>query len=123
MLTAGTDAARRQQAVIVLTTAGDDPDRKAPLPPQGLPDGLSPLQHVEPLPFRPVPLGLVVHGQGDGGRKGLDVLTIPQNMLTLSPAMKKLERLLRAREMLHEHNPLQGVFSLSLIGSSLPNVA
>lgn len=39
-----------------------------------------------------------------GGRKGLDVLTIPQNMLTLSPAMKKLERLLRAREMLHEHN-------------------
>lgn len=29
MLTAGSDAARRQQAVIVLTTAGDDPDRKS----------------------------------------------------------------------------------------------
>ena len=29
VLTAGTDAARRQQAVIVLTTAGDDPDRKS----------------------------------------------------------------------------------------------
>ena len=28
VLTAGSDAARRQQAVIVLTTAGDDPDRK-----------------------------------------------------------------------------------------------
>ena len=29
VLTAGSDAARRQQAVIVLTTAGDDPDRKS----------------------------------------------------------------------------------------------
>lgn len=29
VLTAGTDAARRQQAVIVLTTAGDDPDRSS----------------------------------------------------------------------------------------------
>nr|DAG13199.1 MAG TPA: Large Terminase [Caudoviricetes sp.] len=29
ILTAGSDAARRQQAVIVLTTAGDDPDRKS----------------------------------------------------------------------------------------------
>lgn len=29
VLTSGSDAARRQQAVIVLTTAGDDPDRKS----------------------------------------------------------------------------------------------
>ena len=29
VLTTGSDAARRQQAVIVLTTAGDDPDRKS----------------------------------------------------------------------------------------------
>ena len=29
VLTAGSDAARRQQAVIVLTTAGDDPDRRS----------------------------------------------------------------------------------------------
>lgn len=35
---------------------------------------------------------------------GLDVVEIPQNMMSMSPAMKELERLLRAHEMLHVHN-------------------
>ena len=36
--------------------------------------------------------------------KGVDVVEIPQTIKELSPAMKELERLLRAHEMLHEHN-------------------
>lgn len=36
--------------------------------------------------------------------KGLNVIEIPQTMLSLSPAMKELERLIRARQMLHVHN-------------------
>ena len=36
--------------------------------------------------------------------KGLDVIEIPQTMLSLSPAMKELERLIRGHEMLHVHN-------------------
>lgn len=36
--------------------------------------------------------------------RGLEVIEIPQTMLSMSPAMKELERLLRAREMLHVHN-------------------
>lgn len=36
--------------------------------------------------------------------KALEVVTISQNMMGLSPAMKKLEILIRAHEMLHEHN-------------------
>ena len=35
---------------------------------------------------------------------GFDVIEIPQTMLSLSPAMKELERLIRGREMLHIHN-------------------
>lgn len=40
----------------------------------------------------------------EDGQPGITVITIGQNMLSLSPPMKKLERLLRTREMLHEHN-------------------
>lgn len=36
--------------------------------------------------------------------KGLNVIEIPQTMLSLSPAMKELERLIRGRQMLHVHN-------------------
>ena len=36
--------------------------------------------------------------------KGLEVIEIPQTMLSLSPAMKELERLIRSHEMLHIHN-------------------
>lgn len=36
--------------------------------------------------------------------QGVNVAEIPQNMQSLSPAMKELEKLLRQREMLHEHN-------------------
>ena len=36
--------------------------------------------------------------------KGLNVVEIPQTMLSLSPAMKELERLIRGHEMLHVHN-------------------
>ena len=39
----------------------------------------------------------------DGGA-GLEVIEIPQTMLGMSPATKKLEVLLRKHEMLHEHN-------------------
>ena len=35
---------------------------------------------------------------------GVNVVEIPQTIKELSPAMKELERLLRARELLHEHN-------------------
>lgn len=38
------------------------------------------------------------------GEAGLEVLEIPQTMLSLSPAMKELERLMRGRQMLHVHN-------------------
>ena len=37
--------------------------------------------------------------------RGIAVADIPQTMLSLSPAMKELERLLRSRQMLHLHNP------------------
>ncbi len=36
--------------------------------------------------------------------RGLNVIEIPQTMPSLSPAMKELERLIRAHEMLHVHN-------------------
>ena len=36
--------------------------------------------------------------------RGVNVVEIPQTIKELSPAMKELERLLRAHEMLHEHN-------------------
>ena len=36
--------------------------------------------------------------------KGVNVVEIPQTIKDLSPAMKELERLIRAHEMLHEHN-------------------
>lgn len=36
--------------------------------------------------------------------RGLEVIEIPQTMLSMSPAMKELERLLRARKMRHVHN-------------------
>lgn len=36
--------------------------------------------------------------------RDLEVVEIPQNMRSLSPAMKELEKLLRERAMLHEHN-------------------
>ena len=36
--------------------------------------------------------------------RGLDVVEIPQTMPSLSPAMKELERLIRAHQMLHVHN-------------------
>lgn len=35
---------------------------------------------------------------------GITVVEIPQDMKNMSPAMKELERMLRAHEMLHEHN-------------------
>ena len=35
---------------------------------------------------------------------GLNVAEIPQTMLSMSPAMKELERMIRAHEMLHVHN-------------------
>ena len=38
------------------------------------------------------------------GRQGVNVIEIPQTMLSLSPAMKELERLIRGHEMLHVHN-------------------
>lgn len=41
---------------------------------------------------------------GDGKHQGLEVVQIPQTMMGLSPATKKLEVLIRAHEMLHEHN-------------------
>ena len=36
--------------------------------------------------------------------RGVDVLEFPQDIKTLSPAMKELERLIRLHQMLHEHN-------------------
>lgn len=36
--------------------------------------------------------------------RGIHVVEIPQTMLSLSPAMKELERMIRAHEMLHIHN-------------------
>ena len=36
--------------------------------------------------------------------RGINVVEIPQDMRNLSPAMKEAERLIRAHEMLHEHN-------------------
>ena len=36
--------------------------------------------------------------------RGVNVVEIPQTMREMSPAMKELERLIRSREMLHEHN-------------------
>lgn len=36
--------------------------------------------------------------------RGITVVEIPQDMRNMSPAMKELERMLRAHEMLHEHN-------------------
>lgn len=36
--------------------------------------------------------------------RGVTVVEIPQDMKNMSPAMKELERMLRAHEMLHEHN-------------------
>lgn len=35
---------------------------------------------------------------------GFDVIEIPQTMLSMSPPMKELERLIRSHEMLHVHN-------------------
>ena len=34
----------------------------------------------------------------------VNVIEIPQTMMSMSPAMKELERLIRAHEMLHVHN-------------------
>ena len=42
--------------------------------------------------------------QGDAANAPINVVEIPQTMTGLSPAMKDLERKLRAGEMLHEHN-------------------
>lgn len=42
--------------------------------------------------------------EGREGRPGLEVITISQTMMGMSPAMKRLELLLRRHEMLHEHN-------------------
>ena len=36
--------------------------------------------------------------------RGVNVVEIPQDMKNLSPAMKEVERLTRAHQMLHEHN-------------------
>lgn len=36
--------------------------------------------------------------------RDIDVIEIPQTMLSMSPAMKELERLIRSHEMLHIHN-------------------
>ena len=36
--------------------------------------------------------------------RGVNVVEIPQDMKNLSPAMKEIERLIRAHQMLHEHN-------------------
>lgn len=41
---------------------------------------------------------------GFAQRKPVDVIEIPQTMLSLSPAMKEMERLIRGHEMLHIHN-------------------
>lgn len=35
---------------------------------------------------------------------GVEVIEIPQTMLSMSPPMKELERMIRAHEMLHVHN-------------------
>ena len=37
-------------------------------------------------------------------RLDVDVIEIPQTMMSMSPPMKEVERLIRAREMLHVHN-------------------
>lgn len=42
--------------------------------------------------------------QGTEDHDGLEVIEIPQTMMGMSPATKKLELLLRKHEMLHEHN-------------------
>lgn len=42
--------------------------------------------------------------EGNGAQPGLEVITISQSMMGVSPAMKRIELLLRKREMLHEHN-------------------
>ena len=36
--------------------------------------------------------------------RGISVVEIPQTIKEMSPAMKELERLMRAHELLHEHN-------------------
>jgi phage terminase large subunit-like protein len=42
--------------------------------------------------------------QPGAGQQPINVIEIPQTMLSLSPAMKEMERLVRGREMLHVHN-------------------
>lgn len=42
--------------------------------------------------------------KGEAGFAPVNVIEIPQNVQSLSPAMKEQERLIRKHEMLHEHN-------------------
>ncbi len=42
--------------------------------------------------------------QGTPEHKGLEVIEIPQTMMGMSPATKKVELLMRKHELLHEHN-------------------
>ena len=42
--------------------------------------------------------------EGGSGRRGVEVIEIPQTIAGLSPAMKEIDRLLRSRQLLHEHN-------------------
>lgn len=42
--------------------------------------------------------------QPGAGQQPINVIEIPQTMLSLSPAMKEMERLIRGHEMLHVHN-------------------
>ncbi len=39
-------------------------------------------------------------------REGMNIVEVPQNMANMSPAMKEIERLMKATRMTHETNPL-----------------
>lgn len=86
VLTQGSDAARLQQTVLVLTTAGDDPDRRS--------------------------IGWEVHEKCRrvlAWRRGepkpaVECIDIPQGILHMSPPTKELERLIYSHRMRHIHN-------------------
>lgn len=43
-------------------------------------------------------------GQPERGRRGVNVIEIPQDMKNMSPAMQEMEKEIRDHRMLHEHN-------------------
>ena len=93
---------------------GQPLDFSANVSPLGVPPGVRKAIRQAAADFELVTLGLdpamswtlsqrlMASTEDDGA--GLEVIEIPQTMLGMSPATKKLELMLRKREMRHEHN-------------------